>query len=438
MRKTFWFLAAAALLAGCASNSCGFGDYQARGILPMIAAAFGFGFLTSLTPCVYPMIPITLAIFGARGKDVPRKRAILLALAYVNGMCTTYTILGVSFALVGKAGDFGTQLASPYVVIPLVILFLALALSMFGAFELNLPSGIQAKLNRVGGKGFGGAYAMGLVGGLIAAPCTGPFLAGLLTYVATTAKVVSGGALLYVYGLGMGVLFFVLASFAVALPKSGAWMEYVKSIGGIGLVFAAIYYLMPWFPGLRAAVNPTTGFLIGACISVVLGLVLGAIHLSFHGSWRERTRKAFAVTLVLAGAVGVWLWRQAPKHQVAWEHDQVAAFSRAKSEHKLVMVDFSAEWCNPCHAMERTFGENDVYDALSQDFVPLKIDVTEESEATDKLKAAYKATTLPTILFIDPVDGTVFQHVKTELDDTALLHVMKDALAKTVDGRRCS
>jgi thiol:disulfide interchange protein DsbD len=92
---------AAAMLAGCSHGDCGFDDYQARGWLPMVLAAFGFGFITSLTPCVYPMIPITLAIFGARGKDVPRKRAILLALAYVNGMCTTYTVLGVTFAMVG-------------------------------------------------------------------------------------------------------------------------------------------------------------------------------------------------------------------------------------------------------------------------------------------------------------------------------------------------
>src|SRR4051812_48363254 len=112
VRRRFPLYLAFALifLAGCANSDCGFADYQTKGWGPMILAAFGFGFLTSLTPCVYPMIPITLSIFGARGKDVPRKRAILLAVAYVNGMCLTYTILGVTFAMVGKAGSFGTQL----------------------------------------------------------------------------------------------------------------------------------------------------------------------------------------------------------------------------------------------------------------------------------------------------------------------------------------
>src|SRR3569623_1638705 len=258
------------VLGGCQSDCLE--DAQQRGWLFVILGAFGAGFLTSLTPCVYPMIPITLAIFGARGKDVPRRRAILLAAAYVNGMCLTYTILGVTFASIGKAGDFGTQLASPYVVFPRAILFVALARSMFGAFDLNLPASWQAKLNTVGGKGYGGAFAMGLVGGLLAAPCTGPFLAGLLTYVPPTAHVVGGGGLLYLYGLGMGVLFFILAAFAVSLPKSGAWMDYVKSIGGIGLLFAAIYYLMPFLPAVRNLVQPTLGFVIEECDEIQLGI----------------------------------------------------------------------------------------------------------------------------------------------------------------------
>jgi thiol:disulfide interchange protein DsbD len=423
-------LLALVFVAGCQSDCLQ--DAQQRGWIFVVLGAFGAGFLTSLTPCVYPMIPITLAIFGARGKDVPRKRAITLAIAYVGGMCVMYAALGVTFAMIGKAGSFGTQLASPYVVFPLVILFLTLAASMFGAFELNLPSSVQARLNQIGGKGFGGAFAMGLVGGLIAAPCTGPFLASLLLYVSTSGNALGGGGLLFVYGLGMGVLFFVLAAFAVALPKSGAWMDAVKSIGGIGLLFAAIYYLMPFLPWLRDAVVPSTSFLIVACFIVVVGLGAGAIQKSFHGSWGERAQKGFAVAMVVSGAVAIWLWRQAPKHQVTWQTDEVSARNQAKAEHKLLMIDFSASWCNPCHAMERTFGTDAVYAAITKDFVPLKFDVTEQSEVNDALKANYNSMTLPSVLFVDPIDGTVYQRIRSEIEPDAMLKVIEAAAARQV------
>src|ERR1700690_4212316 len=149
-RLTPWLVVAFVLLipALASADDGSFEKYQQRGYLWMFLGSFGAGFLTSLTPCVYPMIPITLAIFGARGKDVSKKRAIGLATAYVSGMAVTYAALGVTFALLGKGANFGTQLSSPYVVIPLVLLFVALALSMFGLYELNLPSSIQQKLNQ--------------------------------------------------------------------------------------------------------------------------------------------------------------------------------------------------------------------------------------------------------------------------------------------------
>ncbi|MEO8846790.1 MAG: cytochrome c biogenesis protein CcdA [Kofleriaceae bacterium] len=432
MRRLFVPLLVLALMfvAGCQSDCLQ--DAQARGWVFVVLGAFGAGFLTSLTPCVYPMIPITLAIFGARGKDVPRRRAITLAIAYVGGMCVMYAALGVTFAMIGKAGAFGTQLGSPYVVFPLVALFLALAASMFGAFELNLPASVQARLNRIGGKGFGGAFAMGLVGGLIAAPCTGPFLASLLIYVSTSGNALGGGGLLFVYGLGMGVLFFVLAAFAVALPKSGAWMDAVKSIGGIGLLFAVVYYLMPFLPWLRDAVVPTRGFLIVAIIVVLIGLAAGAVQKSFHGSWGERAQKGFAVAMVLSGAVAIWLWRQAPKQHVTWQTNEVAARNQAKAQHKLLMIDFSAAWCNPCHAMERTFGTDDVYAAITKDFIPLKFDVTEQSDFNDALKARFSSMTLPSVLFVDPTDGTIYQRIRSEVEPDTMLKVIEAAAAHQV------
>ena len=406
-----------------------FSTYEDRGWLMMFLAAFGFGFLTSLTPCVYPMIPITLAIFGARGEDVSRGRALALATVYVLGMALTYSILGLTFALLGNAAGFGTQLANPWFVFPLVILFLALAASMFGAFDLALPSGLQARLNQIGGKGVGGAFAMGLVGGLIAAPCTGPFLAGLLMFVSTRGSVVGGGALLFVYGLGMGVLFWVLAAFARSLPKSGAWMEGVKSAAGIGLLFAAIYFASPFVPELSKLASPSKTFLLGAFIIASAGIALGAIHLSYHGAWKERARKTVGVALVVAGLLGIWLWKNTPKQQLPWVYNETVAFERARAEGKGVMVDFAAAWCTPCKELEITFGDDEVYDAITSKFVPLKFDVTEDTSANAALKSRYGSDTLPSVVFMD-ADGNVLGRVRKMLEPDDFLKIVVPAAKK--------
>src|SRR3954447_14520286 len=252
-------------------------DLLSRGYLVAFATVFVGGFLTSLTPCVYPMISITVSLFGARGDNVSRSRAMALAATYVGGIGAMYTGLGVSFALAGRA--FGTFMASPYVMVPIAILFFVMAASMFGAFELALPTGLQTRLSGVGGKGFGGAFLMGLVGGIIAAPCTGPVLASVLAYVATTRSVFLGGSLLFTYALGMGVLFFVIAAFAVSLPKSGGWMDAVKSIFGVIMIVAALYFLRNVSKPLSSYGTHTTSWLLIHVVAIVAGVALGGIHL---------------------------------------------------------------------------------------------------------------------------------------------------------------
>ena len=431
-RWTPWLLAALILLvpAIAGADDGSFSSYQERGWGWMFLGAFGVGFLTSLTPCVYPMIPITLAIFGARGDNVSKGRAIALATAYVGGMGLTYATLGVTMALVGKATDFGSQLHSPWVVFPLIILFVALALSMFGAFELALPSSMQAKLNQVGGKGFGGAFGMGLVGGLIAAPCTGPFLIGLLGFVSTTGNAVGGGALLFTYAIGMGVLFWVLAAVARSLPKSGAWMESVKSAGGIGLLFAAIYYLKPFVPALRHIALPTWWYLAIAIVVGVGGILAGALRLSFHGDLKEKLRKGGAVTMVLAGALGIWTWKLTPKHRVPWLHDESVAFEQARTQHKGVVIDFAASWCIPCEELELTWGDDDVYAAVLDKFVPLQL--TDNILSDSDLEVArknYGVDTWPGAVFVT-VDGKVLGRVKHLIEPDDMLEIVRPAANK--------
>jgi thioredoxin:protein disulfide reductase len=414
-----------------------FDDAQERGLAWMYLMSFGAGFLTSLTPCVYPMIPITLAIFGARGKDVSKRRALALASAYVVGMGVTYAVLGVTVALIFGATAFGSQLSHPAVVIPLVILFLALAASMFGAFELNLPSGLQARLNQIGGKGYGGAFAMGLVGGFIAAPCTGPFLAGLLAFVSTTNSVVTGASLLFVYALGMGVLFWLLAAFALALPKSGAWMDSVKSAGGIGLLLAAVYFLAPIVPWFDNLASPQIWFLLVALALVATGVILGAIHLSFHDVGYRKLRKGLGIAMVVAGLYGAWLWKLEPKQHLPWVTDEKVAYDTARAQGKGVMVDFSASWCVPCKELERTFGDDDVYNEITADFVTLSFDVSDGTDADDRLRLRYGAVQLPTVVFVDThgnLLGRVEDNHKLGVKD--LLGVIRPAVAALRSSKR--
>src|SRR5688572_7804238 len=244
-----------------------------HGPVVAVLASFVFGFLASLTPCVYPMVPITVSIFGATDAK-SRLRGAALSGTFVLGIASLFTPMGVIFALTGKL--MGSSLSNVWVVLGLALLFTALAASMFGAFELALPSSLTNRLSTVGGVGFKGAFVMGLVMGLIAAPCTGPFLTGILTVIAQSGKVALGGFALFAFSLGLGVLFFLAGAFAMSLPKGGAWMMGIKWVSGVGLAYMAFAYLRDRFEPVRALVaHPSTAFGVVAAAILGLGAILG-------------------------------------------------------------------------------------------------------------------------------------------------------------------
>ena len=422
-------------LAVAAGDTGGAGDavradcnpdgWLAHGWLWLYLAAFGNGVLTSLTPCVYPMIPITVAVFGARDEGVTRLKAITLATCYVTGMGVMYASLGVVVTLLGQ--QFGTFLANPFVVIPLVIVFLALAASMFGAFELQLPASWQARLNQVGGKGFAGAFGMGLVGGMVAAPCTGPFLALILGPVMQTRNVVAGGTLLFTYALGIGLLFWVIAAFAVSLPRSGRWMEWIKSFGGVALLAVSLYFLRPIVPAITRLTSPGWQFLLGAVVVGAIGIAAGAIHLSFHSDWSTRVRKALAIALVLVGTTGVINNLLTPDRHLPWQTDEQAVFAQARAQGKGVMLDFAADWCLPCKELELTFADGEVFRAIEANFLPLKVDVTHGTDEDEAKQEHWNAHTLPAVIFAD-ASGKELARVDTFVRPAEFLVKLREAV----------
>jgi thioredoxin:protein disulfide reductase len=395
------------------------------------AIVFAGGLLTAMTPCVYPLIPITVSVFGAR-KAEGRGKALVLTSAYIIGMGVVFSALGVLAAKTGQA--FGALLGHPGVVTGLAIFMLVLASSMFGAFELALPSGLQQRLNSVGGAGVAGAFLMGSVSGFLAAPCTGPVLTGLLAFVAKTANTGLGAGLLFLYAMGIGVPFFLIGVFTVRLPRGGVWMEWVKSVLGILLVALAFLYLKDAFASLREAVKEGAaqlGRLPGAALTgavAAVGVLVGAIHLSFKEGARQFAFKALGVAIVVAAVivrVGVMdaaptgqLWvklgwaepPQAPTFQ--WDHvmpakkssfsmqefEQVLASARA--EGRPVMIDFFAEWCAACKELDReTYPASEVI-AEAGRFLNIKIDATNTEDALELLMERFGVEGLPTVAFI--------------------------------------
>ncbi len=366
------------------------------------AYVFSFlaGFFTSLTPCVYPLIPITVSLFGAHSKEASRRTALLLAACYVGGIACMYSGLGILVGLTGA--KFGTFMTSKVVMIPVILFFLTMATSMFGAFELTLPSELNTRLSQVGGKGFVGAFLMGLVAGLIAAPCTGPPLAALLLFVGTQQSVVLGGSLLFVYALGMGLLFFAIAGFALTLPKSGAWMDAIKHMFGVIMLVAALYFARNLLTPLRDYGKSNLTFLGIHGALMAAGIAFGGLRLAFSGGVSSAARKSLGILLLTIGLFGSVSWFLAPREVgITWLRDESQALAQAQRERRPLLVDFSAEWCLPCKEMERrTFADPAVQRELAR-FVLVRIDCTEGTEQSDALQKKYESETLPSVILFN-------------------------------------
>jgi len=371
---------------GAAAGAAG-GELQAllekRGLLLVLLTVFLGGLALNLTPCVYPVIPLTVGFFS-REAGGSTSRAFGLSALYVLGMAATYSALGVAAALSGKL--FGSLLQNPLVLTGIAGVLVLMALSMFGYWEIRMPSFL---MNRAGARGgAAGAFGMGLFVGVVAAPCVGGFIVGLLAFVAARQDPGLGLLLFFVLSLGLGLPYLFLGAFSGSLsrlPRAGAWMESVKKVFGWILLAMAAYFLRSVLP------RPAGLWLL----PIVLAVGLVAILVRGYGlRWPLRVGVA---ALFLAIAIFF-----VPRTLSGWQPYPVGAGAAVTGTGRPAVIDFSAEWCLPCLELEkRTFSDERVRKALAGRDL-FKADMTRlGSPETVALAERFAILGVPTVIFLD-------------------------------------
>jgi thiol:disulfide interchange protein DsbD len=370
------------------------------------------GVLSSLTPCVYPVIPITISFIGARSKG--RLHGFIQSLFFVAGMALVYSALGVAAAATG--GSFGAIGQSPVVQAVIAAIFLVFAASMFGAFEMQLPSSVSEKLQGGSRSGPMGAVLMGAITGFIAAPCVGPIIAALLVFIAATQNLALGFFLMLSYALGMGVLFLVIGTFAGALnslPGAGGWMETVKKFFGVVMVAMAIYFLRDIIPA------GWMSWLAGSGL-VVFGIFTGAFDpVPEEGGTGPRLFKAMGWIALLIGARFLLFGFGGPvsagpgltidaRPELEWEisspdadrHERLLAEAAAAGQPAL--MDFWATWCVQCRELDHKTWNDPAVFAEGQRFRRIKMDMSKsDSEWARAQNSAFRVVGMPTVVFYD-------------------------------------
>ncbi len=368
--------------------------FDSRGLFVMFLLIFVGGLALNLTPCVYPLIPITIGYFGGQAEG-RKGRLLVHAILYVLGMSVTYSALGVFASLTGSL--LGTALQNPFVLIFIALVMVVLALGMFGLYEITVPQFIAGKAGQAKQGYFGTAF-MGLTVGIIAAPCIGPFVLGLMTYVGERGDPVMGFLMFFVLAIGLGTPFLFLALFSGGinrLPSSGDWMVWVKKVFGVVLLGMALYFLDP-------LITESVMSVLVILLAVVAGIYLGFVE----GSGRGRPeflwiKRIVGVVIIL---VGIWFVVPSDEHvaEPEWIPYSSEVLEEAEQGGMPVVIDFSADWCIPCKELDRfTFSDPRVLE-LSKHVMPVKADLTSyDSEASVEVRERFEIKGVPTVVFLD-------------------------------------
>jgi thiol:disulfide interchange protein DsbD len=386
------------------------------GVLASMLVFLGFGLLLAFTPCIFPMIPILSGIIVGHGHKLTSYRAFMLSLVYVLAMALTYAVLG----MIAGSFAFNLQAASQNVWVITIFsgVFVLLALSMFGFYELQLPGSWQARLSELGKKqqhgSLMGAAVMGVLSAIIVGPCVAPPLAGALIYISQTGDALLGGTALFALGLGMGLPLLVIGTSAgKLLPRAGAWMATIKKIFGVIMLGVAIWLMERILPAPAA-------LLLWSALIIVTALYMGALDTLLPGATWQKIWKGIGIVMLVYGLIliisaaggGQDVFR--PLSGLAYQSAKVneLSFEKIKTVDDLerilvdaewknqpVMLDFYADWCITCKEMERYTFTDPVVHAALQDVKLLKADVTANDEQDQALMKRYGIIGPPAILF---------------------------------------
>ena len=383
----------------------------------VILTFFVFGLLLSLTPCIFPMIPILSSIIAGQGEKITTRKAFMMSLVYVLAMSVTYTAAGVLAGLFGE--NLQAAFQNPWIIGSFSVIFILLAMSMFGFYELQLPSSVQSKLTMLSNKQEGGKMTgvavMGFLSALIVGPCVAPPLAGALIYIGQTGDALLGGTALFAMSIGMGVPLLILgASAGTLLPRAGMWMENVKAVFGVLLIGVAIWMASRILPG-------EITMALWALLLIASAVYMGAFESTAEKSgWMKLFKGLGLVSFiygialmigVLAGSTNVLqplkVFQGGSSNGAVMQSDKLA-FEKIKSiddlnavlaQGKPVMLDFYADWCVSCKEMEQfTFSDAAVQASL-KGVTLLKADVTANDDIDKALMKKFDIVGPPAILF---------------------------------------
>ncbi|MCX7944094.1 MAG: thioredoxin fold domain-containing protein [Deltaproteobacteria bacterium] len=398
--RYFIILILSLLISGFTDQSV----FSDKGFLNIIIIMFIGGFLTAFTPCVYPLIPVTIGIISEINKD-NKKPPLLMSLIYASGIIMTYTSLGVIAGL--GSFTFGSYMGNKLFVWVLSLIFFLLGLSMAGFYEFKLPTYITDKIVNIKGSNVVSIFIMGLVAGFVAAPCTGPILASALIFISTGGSPLLGGMYLFFYSVGLSIIFVVAGSFSgilKKLPRSGGWMIVVRSIFAVAIISYS-FYLIDSIYRFSNHLN-----VLSSSVILIVGILIGGLTKEADFMpLKIKLQKLAGILLISLSLIGFSSEYHKEQDNINWIPDYHEGIKKAAQLKKPVIIDFYANWCAACKEIKRKTFPDKRIQKESERFVMIFVDMTNQTKETSELEKKYRITGLPAIIFLDSQQNEIEQ-----------------------------